>query len=327
MVKDKSKLQKVDIVNKIGKHQSVWKKILGDIKVNRLPPADVDPNTVKVNLKGNIHSHSVLTWKHPKTGYSVHSYTIERMKKQNEKKWQRQNNFTNDILDNIKKKTIFLLKRGKTDSIKQVSAVINIMANTGLRRGERFYRKMTGNKGVLSLHPNDVIINDDVVKFFFMGKSYQENRAKIKDPVLANYLLSLKEKNKDNEFLFDVSTRAVNKFWDWVLGMKKNNFLMKDLRTKVAENKAEKSFLKNAENISKLPLMKQKKVAKELFNKSVKEVSKVLNNTMGIAKGSYIHPKVIKKWMKKIGLAKQYRGLFIKKSIDEKDLKYHIIIL
>lgn len=298
-IKDTSKLEKVPIINKKGKKQNVWKKRYGHLNLHRYPPNEIPESEVKVNTKGNIHSHSVLTWRHPDTGNIIHSYTRERMKERANKKFNRENIFSDEELNGIKKKTDFLINSKKqSDSIKQASAVINIIANTGLRRGERFYTKNTGNKGVLTLSTDEVKINGDKINFVFTGKSCQNNRSYFRNAIVSSYLEKLKQKNNKEEFLFDISTRTLNHFWNRVLKMK-DKYLIKDLRTKFANNVAKKILLSKKFDIKGKKKSEQKRIIKEVLKQVFEETSKKLNNTVGMAKSSYVNPELIQSWLKK----------------------------
>ena len=233
--KNYSNLMKKEIINKKGKKQNVWIAKYGHLKLHRYPPPEV--KDVKVNLKGNLNDHSVLSWKHPDTGYDVHAYTQERMKQQSQKKWARENSFKDDILNNVKTKTETLVKKNKSEAVKQASTVLSIIAQTGLRIGDRFYTKATGNRGVLTLKPENVKIKDGKAFFNFTGKSYVENSAEFDNPTVVKYLSELKQKNSDKEFLFDVGKADITKVWRDALGMG-NKFLIKEMRTKVASNLA-----------------------------------------------------------------------------------------
>lgn len=278
-------------------------KKYGKLKLNAFPQDDVKEEDVKVNLSGDIHSHAVLSWRDPKTGRMVNSYTSKFLKRNAKIKWARVKKLDDFKVHSIMNKTTELLNN-KNKIISDSAAIINIISKTGLRIGDHENYKMTKNRGVMTLSSDNVKIEGDLIKLNFLGKSYQENNAEIKDEKLANYLKKRVEENSGKEFLFETDYHEVNKIFDKFAGKK---FKIKDLRTYTATKMAA-DILKN-DKTPPPPLPdgkgKIKKAIKDKLKNVFTIVSQKLNNTPGMAKSSYVHPEVIKNFLKTLGVEEE----------------------
>jgi len=190
-------------------------------------PIGLKEADVKVNLSGDVNSHWVMRWIDPKTKRIKLAYTKEFLNKNAENKWNRISKIKKTDVEKIKAKTLSIFKDDKIEDRKrQVAAVINIISNTGLRVGDINNYQITGNRGVTTLHPDNIVVEGEEIKFNFIGKSYQENTAIIKNKELAHYI---KEKKvRGGEFLFDVNRKDVDSFFKEGLNM--SNYKIKDLR-------------------------------------------------------------------------------------------------
>ncbi len=252
-------------------------------------------------MSGDIDTHPVMTWISPTTGNKVHSYTKARMEAQKEQKYARLENLTDDEVEHIKAKCHDdIVSPSTDDSTKEAAAVISIIAQTGLRPGSKGGFLQTKNRGVITLSKDNIKINGDKITLNFVGKSYQDNTAEIKDGSLAHYLETRMKENSD--FIFDISNKTVENYYKNTLNMKK--FKIKDLRTYTA-GKVAKWFLKNDKS-SPPPVPTKsteiKKLVKEKLKKAFEYVSKKLNNTPAMAKNSYVNPAIITDWLDELGI-------------------------
>ena len=264
-------------------------------------PVGIDENSVQVNTSGDVNSHWVLSWK-DKAGKVQYGYTNEFMQRNADKKWKRTASLNENKIDKIKTSAA----KGLTSNdvkVKQAAAVIGIIANTGLRVGSRAAFSITENRGVTTLHPDNVQIKGDEISFNFKGKSHKQNVSSFKDKQIADCLSELKEKatKEKSDFLFsDIDRPDVDRIF-------KNNFggtgmKIKDMRTYMAASTA-KDYLYNQNKDFKLTgdnKIDEKAIAGK-FNELYQFVSKVLNNTPVMAKQSYINPEIRKQWLKDIG--------------------------
>lgn len=321
----KTKSGKLAIVkqhtNKVVKKNKVknpWIEKYGKYQLNGYPTPDI--KDVQVNLKGDIHSHAVLTWYDPKLGIKKHVYTKEFMKRNTEMKWKRVSKVDKKLVDKIKVKTKNIYKNSNEKlKTREISAVINIIANTGLRVGTYQLFRRTGNRGVTTLAPNNVTVKGDVVSFNFTGKSFQDNKAQIKDKELAKFITTLKTKRKNSEFLFDTEYKQIMKFFKWrdKLGVG-GDFNIKDLRTYVATDVAKKVLFESKLDISGLNNQKKiKKAIKNHINNMGSIVADKLNNTRTIALNSYIHPNLQKAWLNQLDVDPKLKEGFLKKANED----------
>lgn len=295
---DKGKKEK-----KPKKEPSVFIKKYGNLKLNAFPSEDVKEEDVKVNMEGDIHSHAVLTWRDPKTGRAVNSYTQKFMKRNAKIKWARIKKLNSQKVESIIKES-----NDKLDSddpeVSDSAAIISIIAQTGLRIGDHTNYNRTKNRGVMTLGPENIKIEDNIIKLNFVGKSYKENNASIKDEKLANYLQKRLNENKDKNFIFDTGYNEVNDLFDKFAGDK---FKIKDLRTYTATTMAKDILLKDKTPPPPLPENDKqiKKAIKKKLLSVFEQVSQRLNNTPAMAKSSYVHPEIINKWLATLGVREE----------------------
>lgn len=308
-----------EIIDRRGHHERKWvKRETGDESKGQKPPEwwdgfkkyklntypiGVPKSAVKTNEAGDINSHWVLQWKDPKTGAMKSAYTTEFLQRNAEKKWERISNISSEQLGKIKQQSNKLIKNGKTETQRGAAAIIYIISETGLRRGDKAKFAVTGNRGVSTLAPENITIKGNRVSFNFTGKSYQENTASVNNAVLATYLAKLKEERNGEKFLFTTNDSAIDTVFDSVGGA---GLKLKDLRTYVATDTAKKILFELPGELPPLPaelsVTKKKKLIKDKLNKCYELVSQKLNNTPAMARTAYIHPHVVTKWLETIGV-------------------------
>lgn len=266
-------------------------------------PTNVPEKDVKIDLSGDIDKHPVMTWNSPKTGKKVYAYTKARMDAQKELKYGRIEQMDDEQLEKIKVKCHEILTGQGSDETKQAAAVICIIAQTGLRPGSKKGFEKTENRGVSTLAKENIEINASHITLNFTGKSFKHNTSEIEDGVLAYYLEEQMEDKGPKDFVFDVSSDVIDRFYKKTLEM--GNFKIKDLRTFIA-NKIAKDFLENdPEMPPPVPLKSSeiKKLVKIKLKHAFEVVSKKLNNSPAMAKSSYVDPAVIEDWLDELGIA------------------------
>lgn len=269
----------------------------GHLRLNAYPPDGVDSKTVKVDTSGDINTHAVMTWKDPKSNRTVKSYTQAFMSANAKIKWNRVKKMSDNDLDRTEKRSNKLLKN-RNVAIRDSAAIISIITQTGLRPGTTKGYEETGNRGVLTLSPENVTVEGNKIILNFVGKSYQLNNAEIVDDELADYMKKKLSQKKSGEFLFDTTEGKLNGLYKKI---GKKDTSLKDLRTfratKIAKDMLESTKLDLPEKPSQI-----KKMIKERLKEVFEEVSQKLNNTPSMAKTSYIHPQVITDWLKSMGV-------------------------
>lgn len=287
-----------------------WIKEFGHLKLNRFPDINVKKKDVKINMDGDLNSHAVLTWKDENTGNLIHAYTSEYMKKKKEEKYKRVEKLNPKKIEEIKKKSLKEMDNQR-QRIAEAGAILYIVAETGLRVGSHRLFDTTGNKGLTTASPNDITIKGDLIKIKYRGKSYQDNEGELRNKKVADFLRDLKDKRKDNKFLFETDHAMVG--WRLKVITKDRSLKTKDLRTYIATNMADNIL--SEIKLDEMPESKtaKKKIVKKTLNEVFDRVSKKLNNTSGMAKNHYVNPKVTEKWLKKYGL----QNILSKSEMDE----------
>lgn len=279
-----------------------WWSKYAQYKLNAYP-MNIPEKDVKVDFTGDIDSKAVMSWKSPTTGRTVYSYTQKFLQKNADMKWDRIKSLKPQKVEGIKSKTDKILSSPKADDkLKQAAAIINIIANTGLRVGSTSGFDVTGNRGVSTLAAENFTINGDTIKLNFIGKSYQDNQAEVKNKVLADYLQSKIKQRSKEKFLFDIPKSYIDQVYDEQMDM--GDYKIKDLRTYVATKVATKMLFEDPQMPPPLPEKQSdiKKVVKEKLQSVFEKVSTILNNTPAMAKTSYIHPAIIHGWLDRIGV-------------------------
>lgn len=334
------KLTKKFIIDRTGKKQTKW--VATKIKVTTTEPKKVQPDTdkeekhwwadfkkynlnaypinidranVEVDTSGDPDSHWIMRWKDPKTGAIKNAYSKEFLDRNAEYKWQRISGITVKQINAIKNKSSKLIISAENEADRDAAAIVNIIAHSGLRRGDRLKFEVTGNRGVSTIAPENVNIIGNRVIFNFRGKSYKENVSFVNDKVLAEYLTTLKEQRKGEKFLFTASDATIDKVFNSVGG---KDLKLKDLRTYVATDLAKKVLFEDETQPPPLPpqlsVTGKKKLIKDKLNRCYEIVAKKLNNTPAMAKNAYIHPNVVTKWIELLAL-----DFDISKSVIEKN--------
>jgi 8-oxo-dGTP pyrophosphatase MutT (NUDIX family)/DNA topoisomerase IB len=262
-------------------------------------PLGIDKSKVDINETGDVNSHWILRWKDPKSGMWKNAYSKEFMNRNAEAKWKRIQNVKAGTISNIKDKSALIYMSEKfTHREREAAAIINIIAHTGLRRGDKLKFEKTGNRGISSLGPDNIEIKGSNIKFNFTGKSYQENNAQIDDPSLAKYLTKVKAGAKGQEFLFNTTDSEIDEVFDKVGG---EGLKIKDMRTYVATDLARKLLFEDKAAPPPVPdvaITKQKKLIQDKLKNVYEKVAEKLCNTPTMAKNSYIHPNILTLWIK-----------------------------
>ena len=147
-----------------------------------------------------------------------------------------------------------------------------------------------GHYGTTELQARHAKISGNKVELEFVGKSGKLWRLDITEPDIKKTLIDLKDGKADQDNLFTIKRRHIDK------QVKKYKILPKDLRTYAAG----KTFVEQAANFPvPTTLSELANIERQLFER----VSKVLHNTPGMAKKSYVPPSIYSAW--RAGLLKK----------------------
>jgi len=172
------------------------------------------------------------------------------------------------VVESKLKKDIDVQDAGKRENARATYVILK----TGLRPGS--YTDTKGDVeafGLTTLKNKDVTVQKNTVRFKFVGKKGVSIDKKVTDPTLARIVREQKEVG-DKELFPNITDASVRGYVQQF-----GNFKTKDFRTLYANVVAKK-------------LVKQGVPKKEV----VQSVAVELQNTPGVAVGSYIDPKVLK---------------------------------
>jgi len=266
-------------------------------ELSRLP-VNIPKDDVEVN-DGSKKGNWILKWVDPKTGKTVTAYSKEFLKKNAQDKWKRIQSVSKEDVEGIRDKSKGLMSSDDS-GVAQSAAIINIIANSGLRPGSKSGFKETENRGVSTLAVENVKVDGDSVSFEFVGKSYKTNTATIESPELAEYLTRQMKGKSGSDVLFDIDISNVRDVFKKDVSQSED-MKLKDMRTYVATDMARKILFEDDSLPPPLPEKGAKKAIQDKLKKVFKMVSDQLNNTPNMAKTSYIHPNIINSWLTTLG--------------------------
>jgi DNA topoisomerase IB len=158
-----------------------------------------------------------------------------------------------------------------------------------------------GHYGTTELQARHLKISGDKVGLEFVGKSGVLWRLDITEPDIKKSLKDLAEGKSGQDNLFTIKRRHVDK------QVRKYKMLPKDLRTYAAA----KTFVEEAQNFPvPTTVAELNNIEKQIFTR----VSRVLHNTPGMAKKSYVPPSIYAAW--RAGALKKLEKTQIQKSIE-----------
>lgn len=325
-----SKVQRIKVlletvlIEAAGDKAAPWWKPYTQYQLTKYP-VNIPQDQVTIDTAGNVNSHWVMSWTDPKSGRRVYAYTKEFAAKQAQSKWTRTSKMSPEKIQSFKDITAKTLMSKGDDKLKQAAAVISIIAQTGLRPGSQAGFAQTGNRGVLTLGPDNIHITGDKIGLSFVGKSYQQNDAEIIDSTLASYLQQRLASSKGQQFVFDVPRHVVDDYYKRILKM--GAYKIKDLRTHTAGQLAKEILHKDP--LPPPPVPDDPKDIKKAVKIKLKHVfdtvSKQLNNTPAMAKGSYVNPSIINDWLEELGLHAELNNSVYKEEIDEEQEPIEVI--
>jgi DNA topoisomerase-1 len=259
----------------------------------------VDPNTVTVDLTGDIHSKAVLKWKDSK-GRNQYGYTETFVSRNAAKKWGRVAAFRKFAPKAKADASARVADTKRTDRKRDAAAIVAIIAETGLRPGSAASAATESHYGISTLRSEHVSFSGGKAKLSFVGKSGKKNTAEVSDPAVVAWM---KERHasagdRDGNVWEARDTDARSEFKD----MGGAAFKLKDFRTVKASEIAASELLSA---VPPPPLPANVAAAKKLLLSRVRKASDVvaaaLNNTPAVARKSYIMPSVIEAWSRRVG--------------------------
>jgi len=212
--------------------------------------------------------------------------TKDGIAKQDAIKFARTKELNADVVRTSTKAQKDMMNKALPQKHRDAAAVIAIVSLTGMRPAT----DNEANTGARTLQRGDAVVNGNIVKYDFIGKSNKRNLWQTDNKNVAAYISQRKaqmaaEGRRGN--LFDVSATYVNSYFKEISG---GEFKVKDYRTFHANRVA----LAEIEKIKRAP--KDKKALKAAMKKVATAVAKHLNNSPAEAIKSYIDPALWARW-------------------------------
>ena len=177
--------------------------------------------------------------------------------------------------------------------------MFRLLQKTHIRIGNECYADKTRENGptygLTTLEKRHVLINGSEITLDFIGKKNVRNTITINSASLSRDLLILKDSCKNTDRIFKttdniiVGSNDMNNFLNEAIGS--TEFSCKDFRTYASNI----SFIKKLCLFKNTKDMSQKTIEQNI--KSIfKDVSKELNHSEAISKGSYIIPHILERY-------------------------------
>ncbi len=197
----------------------------------------------------------------------------------------------------IRSKIDYDLHQKDMDKKRILATVVWLLEKTFIRIGNEEYARNNESFGLTTLRNRHAKVRGDQISFKFIGKSGIENVIEISNPTIAKTIRKCIELPGYELFQFIddsgerhvIDSADVNEFLKEIT---KNEFTTKDFRTWGATNLS-------ARHLYKLGGAESEKTIKQNIMDTIKEVASQLNNTVSVCRNYYIHPQVLKSYVKK----------------------------
>ena len=183
------------------------------------------------------------------------------------------------------------LNQKKLNKSKITAIVLNLLDNSLIRIGNRYYAKENKSYGLTTLRDKHVKIEGDNIKFSFVGKKGVEHEINIHDRRLATLVKKCKDIPGYDLFQYydeegNRQTLESGDVNEYIQQISEHDFTAKDFRTwggTVLMVECLEGLINQEEEV------KKEKTVKEAF----KHVAKGLGNTPSVCSKYYVHPQVV----------------------------------
>ncbi|MDB5260740.1 MAG: topoisomerase [Adhaeribacter sp.] len=174
---------------------------------------------------------------------------------------------------------------------KVVAIVVNLLDNSLIRIGNRFYAQSNKSYGLTTLRDRHVKIEGDNIRFSFVGKKGVEHEIDIQDRRLAKLVKKCKEIPGYDLFQYynESGERQTLESGDvngYIQEISQQDFTAKDFRTWGGTVLMVQCL---EQMLDQQPELEKEKTVKEAF----KQVAKGLGNTPSVCSKYYVHPQVL----------------------------------
>ncbi len=172
-----------------------------------------------------------------------------------------------------------------------LAAVIELIARTAIRPGNKSYARLNGTRGATTLLKSNVLVEDDCVVLTFKAKGGKAVRKECEASKLVRALSILRTVPGKRMFQYrdaagnvrTVSTSTVNAFLREIAGIK---ISLKDFRTLMASAVV-------LESLSRISPAESARGRKRQVLEAVRAAADELSNTPAICRKSYVHDTIV----------------------------------
>lgn len=200
------------------------------------------------------------------------------------------------ILPKIRGKISYEMQKGDLSREKILATVVWLLEHTFIRIGNEEYSRDNKSFGLTTLRNKHATVKGSDIVFKFRGKSGVEHVVELENPAIAKTIKQCIELPGYELFQFvdDEGARHIVDSKDvntYLHDLTHDEFTAKDFRTWGATNLSAKSLYR-------MGLAEEEKTIKQNVIATVKKVAGFLNNTVSVCRTYYIHPTVIKTYVK-----------------------------
>ena len=291
-----------------------------NLEIDRAPDLDkVDKSSIRFWTKNDPGSQYMMTWKDPKSGKAMMSYSNEFHRRNAAKKWGEVTELLTPVTDGTAGKHFQkgYLDSNNSERMQDAHAVMAVIAHTGFRIGAEKHLEEKGTRGAGTLAVENISIKGSRIDFKFIGKKDKENTGYIEDKKLAEFLKDKIKGKKPGDRVFSSSYQDANDLCaDVPFGknVTPHNFRHVAGTVKAAEELASRPIKLTGDKQADL-----EKIEK-VINDASKAVANHLSNTAATSRKTYIHPALIQSYLHHIGAGEHEEKFFNINKSDFGDL-------
>ena len=194
------------------------------------------------------------------------------------------------VLPRIRRRVDRDMRRRGLPREKVLATVVALLEATRIRIGNREYARANHSYGLTTVRPQQVIVEDGLVRFVFQGKSGRRHRVELDDPHLVRLVARLRAVPGQELFQYADGQGG----WVAVRSEDVNGYL----RDISGINLTAKSFRTWSASVLALSLLGTTSQPtgdsrKTTLRQAIESVAEALGNTPTVCRASYVHPHVI----------------------------------
>jgi len=191
------------------------------------------------------------------------------------------------------------LKSSKFSFNKVMSMVLKLVMSCYFRIGNQKYERLYGSYGVITMKIKHLAFKKDGLHIKFIGKKGVENTCLVKDKTLISAIKKIISGKKKTDNVFQYHEDGT---WNNIKAKEVNIWLKnyaKDITTKAFRTYDTNIFLiEKLRAYGEAKLKESEAKRKKTTNAAIKEISELVHNTLAICRKEYVHPEILKMYLK-----------------------------